>query len=322
MSAIQSATEAQLEVLAHAIEGRSDAARLFYDLAESQWQAGDPDGYARFFRRAFLLQPVSHIGRCAGITGYDGKTATALRARARALIARNVLFAPVIAALAITDAQLGHDVSAKRLMDSARFLTTGTLAPPDGLSMDAFNRALAEEIKTDLQFHEAPSERAIRHAWRFNGLHRSQHPAIVALLDALCRAIGRYIAALPRDPDHPFLASRPQEFEVGGWAVVSDGRSYHESHLHPRAWATGVYYVVQPEISRETERGWLRVGPPPELQDAWERRLIEPAPGRFVLMPAYFWHETEPMGVDQERICIAFEARSPELALQTGDADY
>jgi hypothetical protein len=190
--------------------------------------------------------------------------------------------------------------------------------------MAALNNALAAEIRSDLHFQEAPHGRAIRHAWRFDGLHRSQNAAVRSLLAALRRKVSDYIAVLPRDRAHPFVASAPRDFEIGGWAVVSGRESHHRAHLHPRAWATGVYYVVQPAVSRASQTGWLRVGPPAEFvgDDAWETRMIEPAEGSFVLMPGYFWHETEPMGVDQERICVAFEVRTPELALGSTGQDY
>ena len=51
--------------------------------------------------------------------------------------------------------------------------------------------------------------------------------------------------------------------------------------------------------------------------------MIEPARGSFILMPAYFFHQTEPMGVDEERICIAFETQHAELKEPLeGEADY
>lgn len=325
MTGSQPAGDPRLAALAHAIEGRPDAAALFYELAESHWRQGDADGYAHFFRRAFLLEPISHIGQPAGIAGYDRASAPALRARAHALVAGGAAFTPAIAALAVTAAQLGRGDEAQRLMDHATLLRTGRIAPPDGVALEAFNAAVAGEIRTNLRYYGEPGGRAIRHAWRFNGLLRENSPHLRRLVGILRKTVADYIAALPRDAGHAFLSQIPDDFEVGGWAVASEGRSHHESHLHPRAWATGVYYVVEPQIARDAarRRGWLTIGPPPELEtvaeDVWGRRHIAPAAGSFVLMPGYFWHATEPMGVDQERICVAFEVRRPELALNSAD---
>jgi hypothetical protein len=310
----------QVEQLARAIAGRPGAAEFYRGLAEMHWRARDLDGYATFYRRSYLLKPSTSILRSAA-------TAQELRDRAYALVDRGIAYSPVIAALAAAEARLGNGPAVRKLMDSDRFVLHGAIDPPEGMSIAAFNHALASEIKSNLKFYASGPARPIQHAWRFNALHRAATPALRTLRELLQRQADRYGSCLPPDPAHPFIASRPAEFEVGGWAVVSDGASYHESHVHPYAWATGVYYVVQPEVSRApgSDRGWLRLGPPPDLDEAfsrdWKRELIEPVPGSFVLMPGYFWHETAPMGVDQERICVAFELRPPELRLGDDKAD-
>jgi putative 2-oxoglutarate-Fe(II)-dependent oxygenase superfamily protein len=314
------AATAQIDLLSHAIEGRPDAAALFHKLAEAHWRARDYPGYATYFRRGYMLKPVGTIP-AEFEPSVDRKNLTAeLRDRANRLIEQGVIYASVIADLALAEAQSGNSAAVEYLVDYDRFLRRGIIDPPDGSSLEAFNRALADEIKSNLKFHDT-SERAIRHGWRFDGLRRAETPALRTLMHLLRRHVSAYMDGLPDDPTHPFVASRPANYNIDGWAVVSDGTSYHRPHMHPYAWATGVYYVVQPEVSRTpgSDRGWLRiVGPPADADGVahnnWEcRRLIEPAAGSFVLMPAYFWHETKPMDIDQERICVAFEIQPSEL---------
>jgi hypothetical protein len=246
---------------------------------------------------------------------------TEIRDRARALVDRGVTYARVVAALAVAEARLGNAEAVRYLMDYERFMRLGTIDLPNGMPTDEFNRALAAEIKSNLKYYDHPSDRAIRRAWRFDGFHRADTPALRMLTDVLYRHAAHYTDCLGADSNHPFIASRPKDFAVAGWAVYSDGASYHKPHVHSRAWVTGVYYVVQPDVSRVagSHRGWLRVGPPPALEqaviDCWPTRLIEPASGSFIIMPGYFWHDTEPMGIDQERICVAFEVQPLELAL-------
>jgi hypothetical protein len=85
------------------------------------------------------------------------------------------------------------------------------------------------------------------------------------------------------------------------------------------AWMSGAYYIVRPDISRAagTTCGWLRVGPPdglkPPRNEGWSERMVEPEPGNLVLMPGYFHHSTQPMAVNQERVCIAFDVIPAEL---------
>jgi uncharacterized protein (TIGR02466 family) len=178
-----------------------------------------------------------------------------------------------------------------------------------------FHAELADEIRSGLRFYDEPRGKSIRKGWRNNETTRSTLPASAALTAALRSEVETCIAALPLDAGHPFLASRPTAFRINGWSVVSDGSSYHQPHIHPDAWISGVYYVVRPPVSREpgSNRGWMTIGPPefagdPDLHlPGWDSRLAEPEPGNLVLMPAYFYHRTRPMGVDEERICVAFD---------------
>ena len=81
-------------------------------------------------------------------------------------------------------------------------------------------------------------------------------------------------------------------------------------------------------LAREanSDRGWLRVGPPSEHRisgaSGWQTRMVAPEPGTLVLMPGYFFHDTSPMGVDQERICIAFDVTPREFCPPAGPDDY
>jgi Putative 2OG-Fe(II) oxygenase len=316
-------TEAQQRLIDHAAAAPAEAAvSVLLSLAADFWRADQPDEFAECFRRAYLLEPVEGI-KLARLLGAE-TSPRQWRDLARTLVDRGVCYAPVLGLLAQAEAALGETGAVRRLMDYDRLFHQGTCGAPPGLTEAEFHRALADEIRAKLKFYEAP-RLAIRRGWRHNDVLSARTPALQALSRLLKREIDRYIASLPDDPTHPFIASRPSEIDIGSWAVVSGRETHHLAHVHPRAWATGVYYVVQPEVSQrhDAQLGWLRVGPPGDRlatgsdaasPDGWETRMIAPTPGSFVLMPAYFYHETEPMGVDQERICIAFEAQFPELS--------
>ena len=315
-------TEAQQRLIDLAASAPAEAAaQMLMGLAADFWRAGQHDEFAECFRRAFRLEPVQGL-KLARLLG-AGATPRQWRDLARALVDRGVRYAPVLGLLAQAEAALGEAGAVRRLMDYDGLFRQGTCGAPEGFTEAAFHRALADEIRAKLSFYETP-RLAIRHGWRHNDVLAAATPALQALRRLLQREIERYIATLPDDPTHPFIASRPSEIDIGSWAVVSGRDTHHLPHVHPRAWATGVYYVVQPEISQrpDGQLGWLRVGPPvghPATDagaappGAWETRMIAPTPGSFVLMPAYFYHETQPMRVDQERICIAFEVMFPEL---------
>ncbi|HXC53746.1 MAG TPA: putative 2OG-Fe(II) oxygenase [Rhizomicrobium sp.] len=297
-------TSARIDLLRQALAKRPDAAALRVQLAEALWQAGRPGEFAEGARRASLLD--------GSLVPADGtRIARELRGSSLALIEHGAAFASVIADLAVAEAYLGDTNAVRRLMDFARFFHGAAASPPDGVSATDFHAALAAEIKADLTFYEAPDDRALRRGWQFNGVARAT-PVMSALRAMLRREVERYISALPDDPGHPFVQSRPAAYTIDGWANVSDGATHHYAHIHPRAWLTGVYYVVEPEVARApgSHAGWLRVAPPLDETAArsqgWSARWVRPAPGTLVLMPGYFYHGTAPMGVDQERICVAF----------------
>ena len=314
--------KARIALLHQAVRTQPQSAALLCELSETLAKAAQEREAAEVFRRAYLLEPniCTKALACVGFAD-----AGRLRAYSRLLIANGVAYAPVIAALAVAEAHLGNGAEVQRLVDYDRLFRSTIMAPPDGYDQDSFYAALANEIKSDLRFYDAPPNRAIRHAWR-RSIAGSALPASRAWVRAIRREVDRYIAALPQGSDHPFAASRPSDYVLSAWAVVSGGASYHVSHIHVHAWMSGVFYVIRPPVSRDAanRRGWLEIGPPEErygvsTAHGWGARTIEPEPGRLVLMPGYFFHGTHPMGVDEERICIAFDVMPVELAGEDAD---
>jgi len=304
---------ARIGLLRQALLRTPTSATLLFELSTALDENGQADEAVELFRRAFELNP----GACNGLPN-PGPNAGAergrkLRARANALIAGGMMYSPVIAAMAVGEGLCGNVSVVRSLVDYERFFRHYALETPVGFG--EFNNALAEEIRSGLKFYDEPRDRAIRKGWRNEETTKSNLPASAALTALLRREVETYIEALPASPAHVFLDSRPANFSIRGWAVVSDGSSYHKTHIHPEAWASGVYYVVRPAVSREpgTSRGWMTVGPPEwgHTSDTplpgWESRLVEPEPGTLTLMPGYFFHHTRPMGVDEERICVAFD---------------
>lgn len=293
------------------------AAELLMKLAASFLRAGQAAQFAECFKRSYALRPIGLFSPLLRESD-DPKDAVAeLHEIAQTLLRHGVAYSPVLAALAITEAQLGNVSDVRRLVNFERFFHHDTCAPPAGMNVDDFHRMLVSEIKTNLKFHEKPEDGAVRHSWVRENVLAAKTPALLALRRMIEAQVDRYIAALPDDPKHPFIAARPTKPSLIGWAVVSDADGYVIPHLHPAAWLSGIYYVAQPEVSRSSWRGWLRIGPPDRYnfssEDGWDTRMIEPACGTILLMPSFFYHATEPMGVKQERISIAFDVRYSEL---------
>jgi hypothetical protein len=311
--------QALMSLLRHTAGTQRPPAKMLYNLADLLAAEGRFDDFADAFRRAFQQLPMQRpmLDEEPGVS--QTVRARKLRVQARALLDRGIRYAPVLAALALSEAILGNIDAVKRLVDYERFFRCGPVAPRAGFGDAPYNAALASEIRSNLVFHGEPSRRPLRGGWRHDRLLESKMPACRALEREIRAEVSRYIAGLPDDPDHPFIASWPQRFSLDSWAVVAGSDTHIEPHIHFRAWLSGVYYVSSGQTRRGepgSHGGWLHVGPPAPVRtsDGWEERLVEPEPGNIVLMPGYFFHATTPTGSEQDRICVAFNVTPMELA--------
>jgi hypothetical protein len=237
--------------------------------------------------------------------------------RATALVAAGFAATPILDSLLRAAAQSGRADVVRRMTHG--LLHCERLHGPD----DPDLVPLAVELTDELRYYAAPSDRAIRNGGRRTDLECGKGPPFVRrMFERLRKPVERYLATLARlaeaDPGHPFLTSRPHRYRLVGWSVISGAETYHLAHIHPESWCNGVYYVEVPAIVAEPSRrsGWLRVGPPENAAGefaAWDECWIQPDPGLLILMPSYFYHRSTPLGVDQRRICVAFEIQ-PEFS--------
>jgi tetratricopeptide (TPR) repeat protein len=133
------------------------------------------------------------------------------------------------------------------------------------------------------------------------------------LRSRIAEAVNRFIADMPRRPEHPFLGRRESgAFQFSGsWSSRMKGGGFHVNHIHD-GWISSVYYVDVPDAAADTtgRQGWLKFGEPSAeltFQDAI-RKTVQPKPGRLVLFPSYMWHGTIPFHSDEVRTTIAFDA--------------
>ncbi len=318
---MEAASVPDIEALRAAVALHSGRAKPLYDLADGLAAVGEDAECAAVFRKAYLLNPAQRPALSRDPNIPQSLRAEKLRRYAQTLIDHGVTYTAVIAALGVAESLLGNREAVERLYDHHRFLSCQAVAPPAPFSAETFHASLAEACVAKLRYYDDSSKVAFQQGWRNVDLMASQAPAFRAFEHEMRRHVERYIAALPDDAQHPFIAARPRRFAIDSWAVVSNADSHHLPHIHPRAWLTGVYYVERPEASRKpgTDRGWLKLTPPRELADAgqdWLTHKFAPEPGSLVLVPGYFLHGTQPLGADQRRICIAFDVRPTELQVK------
>lgn len=159
---------------------------------------------------------------------------------------------------------------------------------------------------------EAPGHQSLRGGTQTRrDLHVLTDPTIVALMAAIERGVTGWLATLPGDARHPFLARNTGAITfAGSWSVRLHRQGFHVSHIHPKGWLSSALHVALPPLDAGTGEGALVFGVPDaalEL-DLAPRRVVAPQAGRLVLFPSYFWHGTNPFAADAARLTVAFDA--------------
>jgi tetratricopeptide (TPR) repeat protein len=189
------------------------------------------------------------------------------------------------------------------------------LEPPDGFSsMEDFNVELGTYLERLHPQTDAYLEQSLRGGTQTEGmLFGAGHALVEKLRARVEQAVSAYIADLPADERHPFLARRSRHFRyAGAWSSLLRDQGFHVNHLHPEGWISSCYYVTVPEETKDTDtrNGWIKFGEPSlavPLENAI-RHAVQPVPGRLVLFPSYMWHGTIPLRAASARTTIAFDA--------------
>ncbi len=224
----------------------------------------------------------------------------------------------MLAFKAIVLEELGRRHDVRELYDFDRLLRPVRHSAPEGFAdMEAFNKAVSDHILDHPSLMNAPKS----HATRF-GRHSGEllagpkgppNTPMEAFEGLVMQAVEDYRRAVPPDPDHPYLARRPERLGLSVWGVAMDSQGHQLAHIHPSAWLSGVYYARIPAVIGTDDpghAGWIEFGRAPDDFHATvepEVRLIMPEEGLMVLFPSYFYHRTVPFESEDVRISIAFD---------------
>ena len=131
------------------------------------------------------------------------------------------------------------------LQDLELFVTTQHIPVPEGFSSAAtFNDALFAEVDAE---PDRFSEKGQAQGRQTRNIMLEPGPAVRAYSDAMNNAVRHYMAKLFDDPAHPFLAGRPDTWRLEAWGTLTQQVSSGEdTHIHPDAWLSGVYYPRPP----------------------------------------------------------------------------
>ena len=222
----------------------------------------------------------------------------------------------VIAAKALAHNDASEAAEAAYFLDLDRFVCPAEIGvPPTFTNRRAFDAAIEAEARAHPSLTFEPPAVATTSGFQTGDLfHDAATPAIAALRGAVNAAVRDYIAALPDEPSHPFIANAPDRWTLNGWTVILKSQGHQRAHIHPDGWLSGVYYVKVPDSVSDTpggsEDGWIEFGRPPDNVRAKREnptRRIAPREGVMILFPSYLYHRTIPFEDSGERISFAFD---------------
>jgi tetratricopeptide (TPR) repeat protein len=180
--------------------------------------------------------------------------------------------------------------------------------------LEGIDLAATRDALTALHVTRAhPADQSLRGGTQTRGnLFDRQDPTILALRQAIERAIGAALNGTPHDDHHPFYGRVTGGLRFqGSWSVRLASEGFHISHIHPNGWLSSACYIdLPPEVGGSSDAGALAFGIPDQALklDLEPRRIVRPEPGMLVLFPSYFWHGTLPFESDRHRLTVAFDA--------------
>jgi uncharacterized protein (TIGR02466 family) len=296
----------------------------------------DPRHADARFTLARLLEEDGALGEAAAVLDDSAAPVDLRLARLRGTVrlrvgaaaaaagdfARALALAPgdqsAIAQRGLALAAAGEHAAARGWLGAARFITRVRLAVPEPFAdSDAFNASLAHDIRHHSRLRFEPVGLAAKGGYLTEDLLADRTPAILGFERSLRAAIDGFIAALPDDPEHPFLRAVPRgRYTLNLWATRVAAQGVIDTHIHEESWLSGAYYVELPPAVRDDETaGWIEFGRPhrglPE-PPADDIRCLRPEVGCLLLFPSYLYHRTLPYAGEGERISISFDLAPAE----------
>ncbi len=185
--------------------------------------------------------------------------------------------------------------------------------PSDGGTRDGFLNNLESEIKHCPSLRDAPLHRSTVAGASTDAMTGDASTATECLRTMFVNEAQSYAARLCCDDDHPLSKLKNRAFTTCMWGNVLGAGGHQDSHNHPDAWLSGIYYVSVPDEvggPENGQNGWVEFGRPRAEYYGAEQldiRLIKPQAGMMILFPSYIWHRTLPLADGAPRISVAID---------------
>ncbi|MEQ8165392.1 MAG: tetratricopeptide repeat protein [Alphaproteobacteria bacterium] len=270
--------------------------------------------------KAVAINPkgVEHHAMLASILHRQGETAAAIAACDR-LLAIRPRDSTILAAKSLLLNDLHGPETVNPYLDYDRIITTIRFDRAEGYAtLHDFHAALREYAGRHPRLEFEPRFKSTRHGFQAEHLEEDTAAPVEALKGLIAEAAGRYCERCAKTPGHP-LAPPPEALSVSIWVTILNPTGHQDSHFHPSAWLSGVYYVALPPAMKRDDNsraGWIEFGRPADerpYKAPPNLRNIRPEEGLMVLFPSYLYHRTIPFtgegpsAAPEQRISIAFD---------------
>ncbi|MEX0618716.1 MAG: putative 2OG-Fe(II) oxygenase [Pseudohongiellaceae bacterium] len=334
--------EARLN-LAHAVYARQDfpqARMLFeqllqrdrqhfaalYNLAIIHLRENDREAANRYLERALTVKPedMDALNQLAENHLLHGRLDEAAPLIDRSLAPR----AFNTRALALKTVLLNHrrdEVALQRHYSYDLLLRVAPVEVSERfVSVAGFNQELVRFLDEQVIMERSPEGKATVKGLHSPTISHLPHETMSEMNRIITDAYDSAVAAI-RKADHPFHHWIPSRCDIDSWTIRLHRGGFQRSHIHPRAWLSGCYYIKVPQqvhdganssvdAGRQGDScgrpGWIEFGKPDEKYNVAEPlgcTDYAPVEGEIVTFPSYFWHNTIPFSSDEERISLAFD---------------
>lgn len=179
--------------------------------------------------------------------------------------------------------------------------------------------SLSDEIPAYLMQHPTlvwePELKSTKRGHQSDELLQHPAPILQSLKTDLCQLLSEFL-----DVE---LLEQGAPLKLVGWSVILGNEGFQEPHLHRSGLISGVLYISVPEKLPGTQGAlafsqhlpWLPITREKHLHP---NQIVTPAPGKLVLFPSHYWHQTIPFSSDEKRISIAFDILPNETPNEYG----
>ena len=286
------------------------------NLALAQHQTGDVSAAADTLRQACELNPanaraVADLANCLCAMDDYAAAITLCESFLQHYPGERLVLGSY--ALALHNA--GRDNDALALTDCDSLVRVFDCPQPKGIvNIQTMNAMLNDELHADTSRLLNPISKATTGGEQTGELDMERSLAMKALQEFIQTSISTAANAFIDQGlgEHPVMTPAQGNQSIRAWGTLLSQGGHQTSHMHPLGWLSGVYYTHLPADMNnpDPEAGWLEFNTPPERfhqhkpAQTWR---YQPAEGRMILFPSWFWHQTLPFESTDERISIAFD---------------